>query len=625
MRAVMKEREKSSGGSSSEDRRRLLLEQLRLLETTLPSAAAGIVVLLISAGVLLQGAFSTTFLWSWLAAQSLLLALRFASVSLGRSTEPGHEAVSARLFAGMAHATSSGMLWGAMGYMGVASPDPQATLIVIMMLTGLVGGATALISHLPQVFIPYVVPMILPAALYLLISGDAPPEQRWIGVLLSLYLLFLLMAARAVGRAVRQAIKLRFRNADLVSGLREANDDADEQRRRAEAALERERAANLAKSRFLAAASHDLRQPLHSLRLHIATLQSQTRESPHEDAVRLMGHSVHALDRLFDSILDISRLDAGTFEPRRVHVPLLPLLERLVQEFTPLAVERGLVLRLDAVDTMIHSDPMLLERVLRNLLANALRYTVSGGVRMVVDDGPLDRVRLRVLDTGPGIAPGDRARVFEEFVQLGNPERDRSQGIGLGLSIVRRIVELLDLPLELGETPGGGTTVTLLIPPGRVPLASPSGAAPIAERDEAQQLSLTVMVVDDEEGIRLAMEGFLVHHGCLVLAVDSGDQAIATLVETGCRPDAVVCDYRLRRDERGTAVVVRIREHCGRQVPAILVTGDTGVDDLRDLRLSALQVLHKPCDPATLLQTLADVCGRPDDPAPPRNPVTISS
>ena len=485
----------------------------------------------------------------------------------------------------------------------MSSPDSQTNLVVIMILTGLVAGATALVSHMPRVYFPYVLTMIVPVLVCLLLT-EASGEQRWIGWLLLMYLLFSMVSARAVGASVGRTIELGFRNAELVDGLRDAHGTAEGERRRAEAALGRERDANLSKSRFLAAASHDLRQPLHSLSLHLATLQAKTRGTRHEAALRMMGDSTSALAELFDALLDVSKLDAGTLEPDLDHAPLQPLLERLEVDFLPIAAARALELRIGRSRGWVHTDMLLLERILRNLLTNAVRYTESGSVRIDVEEGGVAGIELQVVDTGPGIAPEDRARVFEEFVQLENPERDRSQGIGLGLSIVRRISDLLGFSLSLEETPGGGTTVSLAVPRG-VRSATPSrGEAGPAVHEDTRSASPTVLVIDDEEAVRVAMEEFLEEHDCVALAVDSGDEAITTLLETGCVPDAIVCDYRLRAGERGTKVIARVRAHCERAVPAVLITGDIGVAGLRDVRDSGLQVVYKPCDPAWLLEVL---------------------
>ena len=578
----------------------MLVEHVRLLEAGLPAIFVGTVLCLGAVGTLMPGTLPHAFLLPWLATQFVLLGLRVLSVSGRRGLSESGDNVRVRLHLAIGHSVLAGTLWGVFGYVGVASADPLANLLAIMLLTGISAGATSIVSHLPPVYLSYVATMMLPATIYLLATGGHG-GQRWIGAMMTMYVLFSLVGAHAAGKAVRQSIAFRLRNTHLLEGLREAHRVAEDERARAEAALERERHANFAKSRFLAAASHDLRQPLHSLRLLVSTLESQTRETRHESVVRMMSRSVHALDELFDAILDVSKLDAGTLEPTFTHAPLVPLLERLTGEFAPLAADRGLRLRLCSRESVVRTDMLLLERLLRNLLDNAVRYAERGEVRIEVDHPSSHRVTLRIVDTGPGIPRSDRERVFEEFVQLGNPERDRSQGIGLGLSIVRRIADLLGLSLGLDDTPGGGTTVTLLLPRGLASGATGGTSAPSAIPADAQ-LGRTVLVIDDEEGVRAAMEEFLEQHGCLVLAVDSAREAIASLVETRCRPDAIVCDYRLRAGERGTDAVRLVREHCGTAVPAILVTGDIDVDGLRDIRNSGLQVLHKPCDPARLLE-----------------------
>ena len=583
-----------------------LAEHLRLLETSLPSVIVGVIICLVAAVTLVHDTLPADFLWPWFVAQVVLTAWRIRTFT-GRHASSGRLlrrfSVDRQLRAAVIHSTISGTLWGAFGYVGMSSLNPQTDLVVIMLLTGLVAGATALVSHLPRVYYPYTLTMMVPVIAYLLVL-DPGGEQRWIGWLLLLYLLFSMVAARAASLSVGRAIELGFRNAELVGGLRDAHQAAEGERRRAEAALGRERNANLSKSRFLAAASHDLRQPLHSLRLHLATLRTQTRGTRHEGALRMMAESASALDELFDALLDVSKLDAGTLEPDLDHAPLAPLLERLESDFAPIAGARNLELRVGRTRGWVHTDMLLLERLLRNLLTNAVRYTESGGVRIDIDDAAKACIDLQIVDTGPGIAPEDRVRVFEEFVQLENPERDRSQGIGLGLSIVRRIADLLGFALSLRETPGGGTTVSILVPRGQYSERPREPEPAPIELDDTQSAPPIILVIDDEEAVRVAMEDFLEEHDCMALTVDSGDEAIRTLVETACVPDAIVCDYRLRANERGTEAVARVRAHCGREVPAVLITGDIGVDGLRDIRDSGLQVLHKPCDPARLLEVL---------------------
>ena len=572
-----------------------LVERVRLLESNVRSVFAGTCLCVLCVTLLLRDGSAPpgAWVWAWAALLSGLSAWRLWTVAAAGSRAVDADNVRRRLRLAVVHASLSGALWGLLGHVAISALDPLASLIVVTVLTALVGGATAVAAHLPSVYYPYTLLIVAPVAARLLL-GDGPLEFRGVGVVLVAYLGFAWNAARVNARSVMSSIELGFRNAELVRSLTESH--------------ENERIANRAKSRFLAAASHDLSQPLHSLRLRAETLRLRTAGGPLESTADGIAESVSVLGELFNATLDVSQLDAGMLEPAPRAVALAPLLERLGDDFTPIARERGLALRVGPTDAVVRTDPVLLERLLRNLLANALRYTDRGEVALVADasvDGARggERVRVRVTDTGPGIPPDQRERVFEEFVRLDRPERDRGRGIGLGiglgLSIVRRIARLLDIELALSDTPGGGTTVVLLLPA----VAGVSSRAPgsMPARASATASDRTLLVIDDEAGVRDAMEVYLEARGCTVIAVGSGDEALAVLEETGCVPDGIVCDYRLEAGERGTDTIARLRARCGEDVPALLVTGEAGAADRPDIRDSGLVVLSKPCDPAELL------------------------
>ena len=603
-------------GAVPDARLAVLVERVRLLESNTRNIVLGTCVCAACVTVLLDGRLDRAWLWGWLAALFGLSGWRLWTVLSSRSGPVDADVVHRRLRLATVHASLSGGLWGLLGHVAVSASDPVATLVAAMTLTGLVGGATAVVSHLPRVYRTYTFLIVAPAAAGLALT-DGPAELRGVAAMLVLYLLFSWGAARAIGRAVTQSIELRLRNADLVHGLTDAQELASALQRRTADALENERLAHRAKSRFLAAASHDLSQPLHSLRMRASTLRLQAGDGPLARTADGIEQSAVVLGDLFGAILDLSQLDAGTLEANRRPVRLDALLARLEAELRPVARERGLGFEVDPTDACVDTDPVMLERVLRNLLANALRYTERGTVRLGVGPGPGargpsgNRVRLRVIDTGPGIPIHQRERAFEEFVQLARPagdeglehdERDRGEGIGLGLSIVRRMAGLLDVRLALGDTPGGGTTIELDVPRGVDRRRRADGSA--APRRGAAADERTLLVIDDEASVRDAMTLYLEERGCTVIAVGSGAEALEVLDEIGRAPDGIVCDYRLRGDERGTDAIARVRARCGAGVPALLVTGDADVAERPDVRDSGLPLLTKPCDPAELLARL---------------------
>ncbi len=363
--------------------------------------------------------------------------------------------------------------------------------------------------------------------------------------------------------------------------------------------------ANVAKSRFLAAASHDLRQPMHALGLFVAQLQPQVHTPETRHLVKQISESVRALDGLLDGLLDISKLDAGVMSPSFSSFPIEPSLERLETDYTGPAEQKGLYLRARPSPLWVRTDPALLERVLLNLVSNAVRYTDRGGI-FIACRVRGDRLRIEVRDSGVGIAQDAQASVFQEFVQLHNPGRNRGMGLGLGLAIVKRLVTLLGLSLDLRSAPGKGSVFAV-----EVPLAPPQAIPTEAPPQYALPTNLlegkTVVVVDDDSLVLSSVVGLLESWGCVVLPAASGAQAVDRISRTGLRPDAILCDYRLKEARSGVEVIRDIRELFGKGLAAALVSGDTDPDVLRLARESGLALLHKPVSPAklrTLLQRM---------------------
>lgn len=543
---------------------------------------------------LLGDILPAVFLWSWIVAQVVLTGIRWRAQQHWKHVVTDVHNIDERSSTATMHAFISGVLWGVLGYAAVTADSALPGLATVMLLTGLVAGATAIISHLTTMYLVYVVPMLLPAAVRFYSLRDIP-ELSWSSYLIVGYLLISIIVARACGASVRQSIALRLENRDLLDSMRVAND-------RTRSALQRETYANEAKSRFLAAASHDLRQPLHSLRLLGATLSDQTHGGRHEPLANLINRSVESMGGLFDAILDISELDSGTLKPSIGVVDVHRMGNRLADEFRPIAEEKGLEFRLTLASLYLRTDAVLIERLLRNLLSNAVRYTDSGYVHLEVTaiaEG--SHARIYVSDTGPGIAVEDRQRVFEEFVQLGNEERDRSQGIGLGLSIVRRIATLLNLSLTFDTHDDGGLSVSIDIDTTVEGSVGMSGDRCGMTSRTLTMSSQTALVIDDDEEVRAAIEVFLESRGMLVIAVPSVESGIEVLDEAECQPDILIVDYRLGNGIRGTDAVNTIASHLGHTVPAILITGEVGADRLTDIQRSGLAVLHKPCVPDELV------------------------
>ncbi|MEO6746433.1 MAG: ATP-binding protein [Caldimonas sp.] len=372
-------------------------------------------------------------------------------------------------------------------------------------------------------------------------------------------------------------------------------------------AKEAAEAANRAKSTFLAAASHDLRQPAHALGLYLAALRGEDTNVGQSVVIDRMAASVAALDTMFNALLDISRMDAGALEVDAHAFSLKSMLHRLAEEFSREATEKSLRLsvRVSAAVTGRNalSDPLLLERIIRNLLDNAVKHTRVGGVllscRVRGESG--GRLRVEVWDTGPGIPPADRERVFDEFFQLGNAERNRAAGLGLGLSIVRRLANLLDHPLRLVSTVGRGTRFVLDLPTTGLAVRSASSDLQIGTLK-----LLRVGVIDDDPEVRSAMRVLLERWGCVVTTGASSGELIAL---AGDRPaerlQALIVDYQLSEGRTGLDAIAEFRRAYGDTPPALIVSGASAPDRFAELKASGFEWLTKPVPAVRLWQWLS--------------------
>jgi two-component system, sensor histidine kinase len=364
--------------------------------------------------------------------------------------------------------------------------------------------------------------------------------------------------------------------------------------------------ANIAKSRFLAAASHDLRQPLHALGLFVAALDERVRQPEARLLVRNINRSVEALEGLFNALLDISKLDAGVVQPNVRHMSLDRLLNHLCAEYIPQARAKGLDFQYRRTGIVVQSDPMLLETMLRNLISNAIRYTKAGEIR--IESTRRDNsVSVDVIDTGVGIAPEHQTEIFREFYQLHNPERDRTKGLGLGLAIVDRLATLLGHPLDLSSVPGAGSVFRLTLPVGNVDAIDAD--EPISENLGRHAVPLKVLIIDDEATVCEAMTILLDDWGYEVTAVGSLDEARMLLTSV---PDVIIADYRLREDRTGAEAIRTLQEHFHVDIPALIVTGDTDPERIAQAKQSGFAFLHKPVPPAKLRAFLRGVRGKSD-------------
>jgi signal transduction histidine kinase len=395
---------------------------------------------------------------------------------------------------------------------------------------------------------------------------------------------------------------LQYRIAGATSELRQKKEEAEN--------------ANHDKSRFLAAASHDLRQPMHALGLFVGELHGKVNTTEQARIVQQIEESIAAMSTLLNSLLDISKLDAGVVHPQVRAFPVDQLLKRMAQEYATVAEDKGIILRVKCPRIEVMSDPVLLERILFNLLNNALRYTPQHGCVFMACRKRGKRLRIEVRDNGIGIPDADQKNIFREFFQLDNAARERDKGLGLGLAIVERLAKLLGHPLSLRSAPGRGSVFAVEVPlhdnpdGGESPLQQENLPAPYhqdaVEPKAASLDGARVLLVDDDALVRASTKGMLASWGCEAIAAASLQEVRDQLA--GQDFDLLICDYRLP-DGAGLDVIRLLEDACHKRIPAILVSGDTSPEILRQVAASGYHLLHKPVRPAKLRSLLLYLVG----------------
>jgi signal transduction histidine kinase len=484
-----------------------------------------------------------------------------------------------------------GFMIGVAAVLFIPNLPLQGRALLTMVLVCWTGGGAATAAAYARAFYVFCVPALLPLAAVWGITGD--PEDLAISALILLFTMIHALFVRDNELVVKDSFAIRSENERLLEAL---------ERERQEVMLARDRAedASHAKSRFLAAASHDLRQPLHALSLYAAALRLRAGDGTVSEISQQISRALGSLSALVDSLLDISKLDAEAVRPELQRMSVKSLIERIESDYRPVAREKGIEFRVASSESDVESDPVLLERVVRNLVDNAFKYTRAGSVALAAERDE-SSVRITVRDTGPGIPEAERENIFEEFYQIGNPERDRSEGLGLGLAIVRRLSLLLGLRVKLKSEPGRGSQFSIRLPLAPALGAQPPAAAVASGTESAALDGRHILVIDDEPAVRVGMRELLELWGCRVAACGGCDEALRLLDEHHLDVDVIVADLRLRQHENGIETVRRLRERVG-QVPALLVTGDTAPERLREAQASGLPLLHKPVSEENLKQ-----------------------
>ena len=501
---------------------------------------------------------------------------------------------------GNAGTVSCGALWGAAAWLFYPQGDNiQQVGLILLIYTYCVAGLPVL-SLQPRLYFAFAVLGFAP--MIARIAGEGTVYSYQLAGILLLILSMTAVLARTWRNTLQRAIELKLHADELLAQLRVEKQAADAARREAEVA-------NRAKTQFFTAASHDLRQPLHAMGLFAEALRNKSHDDEVAQLVNSINASVDALEGLFSELLDITRIDSGGVDVSPQHFNVGDIFRKLKLHFEPTAFEKGLALRFRGGKHMAFADPLLVERILRNLVSNAIRYTQDGSV-LVSCRRRGERLQLQVWDTGQGIGEAEQARVFEEFYQVAGAsaaDPHQRKGLGLGLAIVKRLADLMDAPLAMRSQPGRGTVFTLELPPGK---AVPAAVAAIPGKGP---LGITlagrlIVVVEDEPAVRSGLEALLRGWGATISSFDSVASATAWAQASDpalVQPDLLIVDYRLEQGLSGVDAITALRARFGPSVPAIMVTGSTMTGHDKEALDHDFHLLIKPVVPNKLRAMIA--------------------
>lgn len=543
----------------------------------LPCMMIGLVACAVVVGLLLHDIVPHARLAYWLGAVILCSSVAPAPLFyLFRKQQPEYPGIKKWGVAFAVYGLLTGASWGAAGYIffSADSLEYQLLLFFILMLSS--AGATAAMVIYQPAFYAAVLPLLLPIIIRSAQVGELIPAALSAGA--AVYGAMLIFFYRATRKAYLDSLLLQYQNLELVQQ----------------------------KSRFIAAASHDLRQPLHAQGLFVSELMERIEDPACKDIVRKLEGSLKSVNELLNAMLDVSRLDAGIIELRVEHFFIQNILDDLESELQPPMRKKNLLFRVSPCSAVVRSDTVLLARMLRNLLTNALHFTEKGFVLLACQEHG-DELTIEVRDTGLGIPEMERQAIFQEFYQIDNPQRRREKGLGLGLSIVQRLAKLLKHRLELKSEPGRGSLFVISVPIGEKALVHPKIVAEYPVGVTSKLRDCRVLLIEDDQAVKEAMSARLTSWGCKVLAAESGVQALQLLADLECAPQAIISDYRLGAGTNGVDVIKRIRAQSGVDIPALIISGDTASECIREAVSSGIVLLHKPVASSELRNTLETV------------------
>jgi len=556
---------------------KVLVDQAKAFDSSLVVGRIGSCLVCLLAAWIFRHSPNHVHVFAWLGLQIL-----FNVVSPYYGLKPGRNKANAnnarwRLRAVTISSLIGGLLWVAGVVLMWTPGNFELQLMVIFIIFGMSSVSLhALNAHLPA-FYCFFVPCVTSVPLVTLWYSD---EFSTIVVFAFTFFLTLnTLLALKMHEGLVTSIRKHYVAAELATELQKQKDIAE--------------AAVHLKSRFLAAASHDLRQPMHALNLYLGGLAYADLSPEAMNILKNARACADSMDKMFSALLDLSQLDASVVEPKFNTFPLASLFNKIWVEFDNQAQAKGLVLRVAPCSAYVRADLHLLENILRNFVSNALRYTQRGKV-LLGCRRCADGLRIAVYDTGIGIDAEEQDKIFEEYYQVGNRQRDSARGLGLGLAIVQRQAKIMGTAITVVSTPGRGSMFSITVPVSREAVEEMRLENPMPEVHDDNLQGALIAIVDDEELILNASRLLLSQWGCTVLTANSGAAMLAQLANTARPPDLIICDHRLHDTVTGMDVISRLRHEFNSDIPALLLTGDTSPDKVKLLMSMGLPVLHKP-------------------------------
>lgn len=569
--------------SKNQYQKEITFEKICLLYKHLPPILAVNIVVSTTMCLGLWSVVSKTALLLWLFLISIVLALRLFSYFYYQRHFRPEKIKQFSLFLTLGSGIT-GLLWGIGSVILFPVSQLDYQLFILFVLVGMGAGSfSSLTTYLPTFYAFFPISM-LPLSIYFFYQGE--PIQLSLAIMTLAFIMALSYFALNINRTHTESLRLRFENTDLLEQLRQQKNAAE--------------LANVSKSKFLAAASHDLRQPLHALTLFTSVLDESIKDGSNRGVIDKIKSTVLSLQNLFNALLDISRLEAGVMKVEKTTFNLKRLFDILSNDFNPQASEKSIYILWPVCDYSVYSDQSLLEQILRNYISNAIRYTDAGKISITLETFD-NLITISVIDTGMGIPEGDQKKIFHEFHQLNTLQRNSNEGIGLGLAIVQRSAKLLGHEINMQSQLSKGSSFSIT-----VDLALNNSTdlvhEPSVELNKVALHHSLIVVVDDESNVLEGTKALLQLWGCDVITASNKTELMTYLEKTDRTPDGIIADYRLQENQTGFDVIHALHKKYHSAIPAVIVTGDIKSEQLLLSNTNQFQVLHKPV-PAVKLRT----------------------